>query len=160
MTYKEIINLFEKAAMASGVVSSFYYGDINIVNTENNLKYPVLILTPQTGQVTTSRLDNFHFGITYVDRLTENRYKRDIHSSAYLAIKDICNRFRSYDEEMMEDGGIYTIEMSSINFYSGIQNFADALSGGFVNISVETDNQLGECFFTDNDECDEVICGS
>lgn len=155
MEYKEVIDLLERASYGSKVVRSFYYADVSIIDRDNNVKYPAVVFTAGQGRFGDSRLDTFTGTLTYIDRLTETRRKREIHSVANAVLKDIVNRFRSYNYELDEDGGIYEVTANTINFYSGEQNFADANTGAWVNLEIEVDNMTGECFYTDSEECED-----
>lgn len=158
MEYREHIDMLERATMESGVVNSFYYGSVVLLDSLNDLNYPVVIYTPNSAQVNSqnNRLDDYNGRLTYIDQLTETRRKRDIHSTAHSVIRDIINRYRDYNYQIDEDGGIYTVNLGQTIFYSNQQNFSDGLTGAYATIDIMTDNEVGECYFTNENICEDI----
>lgn len=152
MTYQEIVELIGKAVTESKVVNSFHYSDVNTLNRQSNIQYPAIVLTSDNVQFTESRLDRANMTITYVDRLNELRTKIGIHSVALGVLKDIANRLSGYDL----DEELFSVVNGTAYLYTGVQNFADALTGAYMNISIEYDNEVGDCFYEET-ECDETI---
>lgn len=154
--YNQHIDMLERATMESGVVNSFYYEGVEILDILNDINYPVVIYTPNSSQVNSqnNRIDEYNGRLTYVDRLTETRRKRDIHSTAHSVLHDIVNRYRDYNYMIDEDGGIYTVDLGQAIFYSNQQNFSDGLTGAYATIDIITDNEIGDCYFTNQDICE------
>lgn len=147
MTYHELINTIERAALESGVVNSFYYADVNVLNTQNNIKYPVVIMTAQSISFGSTRSDSASFTLVYADRLSSIDYKRKIHSTAISMLRDIINRAQGYDiyEEQ------YSVSYNTIVPYTQLVKAKDAVSGAYMNMTIEFDNEVGDCYFTDED---------
>lgn len=156
MTYQDIILLLKKAVLESRVANSFYYDSVSVIDREGNIDYPAVIYTPNTAQPDSqnNRIDIFDGTLTYLDRLPEARKKLGIHSVAYSVLRDIINRFRDYNNNLDEDGGIYTVTQGSTTFYTSEQNFADGLSGAWSRLTMEIDGGIDECYFTDENICE------
>lgn len=148
MTYKEIINIIEEASLKSPAVESFHYGDMDNLNIEPDIKYPRVLLIPTPHEFVSPVLNNFTFTLVYVDRLVENRYKRDIQSQAISTLKDILNRFKDWSEgEARFEDIPYTVNYTTINVYHDPQRFADALSGAYMNIAVQAVDDNRNCYY-------------
>lgn len=148
MTYKEIILLLEESSLANPLVRSFYYGDLENLNKQSNIEYARVVLIPTPHEFVNNSLNNYTFTIVFVDRLTNTREKKDIQSEAISTLKEIINRFKAWSEyeEKFSDTP-YTVNYSSINVYTDPQRFVDALSGAYMNITVQVKDEEGECFY-------------
>lgn len=162
MTWADITLLIARATKESGVVNSFYYGDANHLNKENNIKYPAVILTANSVNYTSDRVDSYNCNLIYADRLPQREEKRDfeavmIHSAAFDILKDIINRFRGYNSDL---GGneewMYNVNYTTNTFYRD-EVFMDGLTGAYASINIDVDNEVGECWFEDIDQCAEFI---
>lgn len=150
MTYKEIINYIEESAWASPGVESFHYGDLENLNQEHNINYPRVVLIPTPHEYVNNRLTNFTYTMVYVDRLTDTRYKPDIQSQGISTLKDIINRFKQWSAaELRFPDHPYTVTYTSVNVYHDPQRFADALSGAYMDISIQVQDDEGNCFYAE-----------
>lgn len=163
MKWTDIVLLIARATKESGVVNSFYYGDANHLNKENNIKYPAVILTANSVNYTSDRIDTYNCNLIYADRLPEREAKRDfeavrIHSVAFDTIKDIINRFRGYNSDLGNDDEewLYNVNYTTNTFYRD-EVFIDGLTGAFATLNIDVDNEVGECWFEDMDACAEFI---
>lgn len=147
-TYKDIIDLIETASLKCPGVNSFYYGDLENLNKAHNQDYAKVILIPAPGDFLNESVNTYSFTLVYVDRLTDDRFKRNIQSRAIHSLKDIINRFKNYAYTDFDDYP-YTVDISDINVYTDPQRFDDALSGAYINMTVEANDPDNECFYED-----------
>lgn len=150
VTYKDIIDLIEQASLLSPGVNSFHYGDLENINKEHNQEFAKVILIPESGTYINNYVNTYSFTLVYIDRLTDDRFKRNIQSRAIHTLKDIINRFKHYSHSEFDDLP-YSVDLENINFYTDPQRFIDADSGAYISFSVEANDPDDNCYYIEGE---------
>lgn len=128
-------------SIASGVktVRSAYDGDVYTIWNTGEIKYASFVV----GVTSINRLDNsrqYNLILYYGDRLLNNgRNKNAIWDDAANTLQTVINKLQSSLDEVV---GEYDIQLFE-------QKFEDMLAGGYVNLSIEVEDGLGECEMND-----------
>lgn len=136
MNYKRLLENLVYIAGNHKLVNSCEEGaNIYKVNYMD-IVYPLVFITPQPHILNTP-LAQYNFVIYYIDRLLDDKSNRvDIHNSAIKTINDII-----FEVDELE----VTESLKPINITVFSEKFADECAGGFIEISIETENDNSDC---------------
>ncbi len=139
MNYAEVIKSIQECAQANLSVHSFYEGDVYVVNEDDNILYPAVILTPAAHQVQPF-VNVYNFNLFYVDRLTAERdNKIAVQSTAISTLKEIMNRlYDRFDEAEMEES--YPVTVFT-------ERFTDECAGAFATVQITIEDSLRSCYY-------------
>ena len=136
MNYKRLIENLQYIAGNHKLVNSCEEGDNVYKVNHMDIVYPLVFITPQPHILNTP-LAQYNFVIYYIDRLLDDKSNRvDIHNSAIKAINDII-----FEVDELE----VTESLKPINITVFSEKFADECAGGFIEISIETENDNSDC---------------
>ena len=142
MTYNQIIDTFKDIANNHLQIHNFGDGVLEDINTikYNGGQFPVLWVIPQSAELGEN-------GLTYKMRVlvfdideTADTFRRDILSDTLQILNDVIKNFKNDSDDYFVGGTNTAIPFT--------QNFADYVTGWYVDINIETG--------IDNNPCDEV----
>ena len=145
ITYREMIDTFEKIAEKSHVIQSFNTGSLNDVDIEkmdlNN--FPLLYVEPNPVNVDAQTI-TYSFDVIIADQIQEDLADQtDAYSETLLMMKDVIANFRQAVQTSSWADQRTDIEMP-INLTPFTSRFANMLTGwgGTFSITCQNENNL------------------
>lgn len=120
-------------------IRSVYDGDVYTIWNTGQIKYASFVVGV-TSVIRRNNTRQYNLIMYYGDRLMNNSSNKNaIWDDATNTLQTIVNSIQEQLEGSVED---YTIQLFE-------QKFEDMLAGGYVNISIATEDELGDCEIND-----------
>lgn len=153
MNLAQIIQYITNVAKEHPLVKTVIEGDVYQLNSLE-VKYGVFCITqPMNNVIKDDNIKKYTFTIFYVDRLTEDESnKLVIQTDGINTIHEVFNYITTNAQ---------TVDVSiPITFTTFTEKFADKCAGAYANITVEVDDETGDCDFYYEDILVEPIPGT
>lgn len=138
MNYKRLIENIKYIAGNHKLINSCESGDniYDLNNMDEKIVYPIMYFIDQPHQLD-NIMNKYNFIFYFVDRLLDdNSNKIDIHNSAIKALNDIVLEI----DELQQTESDKPIAVTLFT-----AKFADECAGGFIEISIQTENDNSDC---------------
>ena len=155
MNFSQLVKYIRTIALAHPLVKSFYEGDVYEHLNSKEVKYGAFGLTQPdfNSVVKDDNIKKYTFQATYVDRLTEDESnKLVIQTDGINVIHEIFNYIKTNAQTA-------DVEIP-ITFTTFTQKFADKCGGAFATVTIETNDETGDCDFYYEDILVEPIPGT
>ena len=140
MNLAQTIQYITNVAKEHPLVKTVIEGDVYQLNSLE-VKYGVFCITqPMNNVIKEDNIMKYTFTIFYVDRLTEDESnKLVIQTDGINTIHEVFNYIKTNAENV--DVSI------PITFTTFTEKFADKCGGAYANVTVEVDDETGDCDF-------------
>lgn len=155
MNLVQLIKYIEAIALQHPLVKSFYEGDIYEHLNSKDVKYGVFVLTQPdfNSVVKDDNVKRYTFQATYIDRLNQDESNRlVIQTDGLNVIHEIFNYIKTNSETA-------DVEIP-ITFTTFTQKFSDNCGGAYAIVTVEVNDETGQCDFYYEDLINEPIPGT
>lgn len=140
MNVNKLFQVIKDIALNVKTVRSAYDGDVYTIWNTNEVKYASFVAAiTSAGKQDNIRV--YNLVLYYGDRLTQNgKNKNSIWDDALNTLQSVINKLNSLEDVEIDDN--YTIRLFE-------QKFTDDLAGGFVEVTVHAEDELGGCEIND-----------
>ena len=155
MNLAQVVQYIKNIALEHPLVKSFYEGDPTVYLNSKEIKYGAFILTQTAFNniVKEQGIKKYTFDCTYADRLTEDGSNRlVVQTDGINVIHEVFNYIKGNSETS-------NVPLP-ITFSTFEQKFADSLAGSFATITLEVEDETGDCDFYYEDILIEPIPGT
>lgn len=155
MNLAQVVQYIKNIALEHPLVKSFYEGDPTVYLNSKEIKYGAFIITQQAfnNVVKEQGIKKYTFNCTYADRLTEDGSNRlVVQTDGINVIHEVFNYIKGNSETS-------NVPLP-ITFSTFEQKFADSLAGSFATITLEVEDETGDCDFYYEDILIEPIPGT
>lgn len=142
MNLAQVVQYIKNIALEHPLVKSFYEGDPTVYLNSKEIKYGAFILTQQSfnNVVKESNIKKYTFDCTYADRLTEDgSNKLVVQTDGINVIHEVFNYIKNNSETC-------NVPLP-ISFSTFEQKFVDSLAGSFATVTLEVEDETGDCDF-------------
>lgn len=142
MNLAQVVQYIKNIALEHPLVKSFYEGDPILYLNSEEIKYGAFILTQQSfnNVVKESNIKKYTFDCTYADRLTEDgSNKLVVQTDGINVIHEVFNYIKNNSETC-------NVPLP-ISFSTFEQKFVDSLAGSFATVTLEVEDETGDCDF-------------
>ena len=142
MNLAQLVKYIEKVALKHPLVKSFYEGGVSEYLNSKEVKYGAFVITQPdfNSVIKDDNVKKYTFQAAYIDRLTEDESnKLVIQTDGINIIHEIFNYIKTNSQ---------TADVETpITFTTFTQKFADNCGGAFANVTLEIDDETGDCDF-------------
>ena len=155
MNLAQVVKYIQNIAIEHPLVKSFYEGDATVFLNSKEIKYGAFILTQHAYNNVTKEqgIKKYTFDCIYADRLTEDGSNRlVVQTDGINVIHEVFNYIKGNSETS-------NVPLP-ITFSTFEQKFADSLAGSMATITLEVEDETGDCDFYYEDILIEPIPGT
>lgn len=140
MTVNQLFRIIKNIAKEVKTVRSAYDGDVYTIWNTNEIKYASFVVSISSA-TKNDNLREYNLVLYYGDRLIQsNSNKNSIFDDAFNTLQSVINKINTIDGLEIEDNYI---------FRPFEQKFADDLAGAYVEIVLQSSDEIGDCEIND-----------
>lgn len=142
MNVNNILRTIKDIASSVKTVRSAYDGDVYTIWNTNEVKYASFVVAISSAGKS-DNIRTYNLVLYYGDRLTQDgKNKNSVWDDALNTLQSVINKINTLDDVEIDNN--YTIRLFE-------QKFTDDLAGGFVEVELQAEDDLGAC------EINEII---